>query len=154
MSRRSWIAVLAFFVLPVLAADIPDLGGVWELNAGKSTWGKMRKPVSVVLEINHNQLSLNYSGVVTYADGESREFGFDGAIDGNYYPMMRSFGSGKCAFHRISLTTVESTYHSDDSLYTESSRMVLSRDGRVMTRFMYLKSPEGDRNWIEVYERR
>ena len=153
MSTRNLLAVLAFLVLPACAADIPDLGGVWKLNVERSTWGRMAKPVSVILEINHNQLSLSYSGLVTYANEESREFGFAGAIDGNEYPMVRSFGSGKCLFRRISLTTVESVFHSDDGLYTETSRMVVSRDGRTMTRYMYLKSPEGDRNWTEVYER-
>ncbi len=154
MSTRNWFAVLAFSLLPACAADIPDLGGVWKLNVEKSTWGKMARPVSVVLEINHNQLSLTYSGLVTYANEESREFGFAGAIDGNEYPMVRSFGQGKCAFRRLGLNSVESVFHSDDGLYTETSRMVVSRDGRTMTRYMYLKSPEGDRNWTEVYERR
>jgi len=153
MSTRNCLAVLAFLVLPVSASDIPDLGGVWRLNVEKSTWGKMTKPVSVVLEINHNQLSLSYTGVVNYASEESRDFAFAGAIDGNEYPMVRSYGAGKCLFRRVSLTIVESLFRSDDGLYTETARMVMSRDGRTMTRYMYLKSPEGDRSWTEVYER-
>jgi hypothetical protein len=154
MSTRNWLTVLALVAFPACAADIPDLGGVWTLNVEKSSWGKMQKPVSVVLEISHNQLTLDYSGVVTYSDEESREFSFTGAIDGNEYPMVRSYGAGKCKFRRLSLSAVESVFHTDNGLYTETSRMIVSRDGRTMTRYMYLKTPDGDRNWIEVYERR
>jgi hypothetical protein len=145
---------LAVLALPLAASDIPDLGGIWKLNVEKSSWGKMQKPVAVVLEIEHSGLSVKYSGTVTYANDESRDFVFAGAIDGQDYPMMRSFGPGKCSFKRISLTTVESAYKSDDGNYVETSRIVISRDGRLMTRYMSLKSPEGERNWVEMYERR
>lgn len=154
MSTRNWIAVLALLALPAWTSDIPDLGGVWKLNVEKSSWGKMKQPVAVVLEINQSQLSLSYSGTVTYVNEESRDFAFSGAIDGNEYPMTRSYGTGKCLFRRMSFAGIESVFRSDDGQYVETARMILSRDGKIMTRYLSLKSPEGDRTWTEVYERR
>ena len=78
-----------------------NLTGTWQLNVEKSHWGEMRRPTSVVIVIDHNEPTLHYSGSIVYANEDTRDFAFDGAIDGKAYPMTRSFGKGKAVLRRV-----------------------------------------------------
>lgn len=147
------VPVLLWTVAAVNAQPV-DLSGDWHLNVEKSRWGDVRKPVSVVVRIQHREPSLSYSGEVMYANEDVRDFGFDGAIDGKDYPVERSFGPGKIVMKRVDLTTVESVMKSDDGQYVESARTSVSQDGKTMTRRLRLQSPEGVKTWVEVYEKR
>jgi hypothetical protein len=131
-----------------------NLAGVWVMDVQKSVWGEMQKPESVVLEIIRNGNEIRYSGVVTYQNQDTRPFAFDGAMDGREYPVVRSYGSGKLVMNRKSSTTLESVYTSDTGVYVETARMVISLDGKHMTRYMSLRYPLGLRSWVEVYNRR
>ena len=145
---------LLLWTATAIGAQPVDLSGDWHLNVEKSRWSEMRKPVSVVVRIQHREPSLSYSGEVLYANEDVRDFAFEGAIDGKEYPMDRSFGSGKIVMKRVDFTTVESVMKSDDGKYVESARTSVAQDGRTMTRRLRLQSPEGVKTWIEVYEKR
>jgi len=145
-----WMPVMALAVV----GSAGNLTGIWVLDAGKSSWGKMNVPSSVIIEIDQEGDSLHYTGTVTYANEDTREFAFIGAIDGKEYLVMRSFGAGKMTVHRTDPWTLRTEFRSDDGAYQESSRIVLSGDGTRLTRYMSLKSPLGPRTWIEVYRRR
>ena len=41
---------------------------------------------------------------------------------------------------------------SDDGRYVQAIRTVFSRDGKVLTRRLQLKAPDGEQTWTEVYE--
>jgi len=138
----------------LLGAGPPDLSGFWVLNVGKSTWGSVRKPLGIFVEIDHKEPNITYSGKVTYQDEEAREFHFAGAADGKEYPMNRSFANGKVTIRRSGERVLDSTFKSDDGRYIETAHTSLSRDGAVLTRQLTLETPAGRQRWTEVYERR
>lgn len=154
--RMHWLLpfVLAASALGIASAQPADLTGSWHLNVEKSKWGGMTKPVSVALEIVHKEPMLNYHGVVMYANEDTREFAFSGALDGTEYAMSRSFGDGMITLRRIDAWTVESTFRTPDGLYRETAQTTISRSGRTLTRRLRLHSPGGRKSWTEVYERR
>lgn len=154
-STLGWAgAALLSLSLGALASDPPSLTGDWHLNVQKSTWGSVAKPLSVVLSMEHKEPQLSYHGSVTYANEESREFGFSGAFDGKPYNMSRSCGDGTIAMRRIDLRSFESTFKSDDGRCSETARTSLSPDGKTLTRKLRQTSPEGAKSWTEVYEKR
>lgn len=156
--KTSLLVALLLLAAPKLAgkADTIEehLAGTWEMDVQKSVWGEMQKPESVVLEILRNGSEIRYSGLVTYQNRDTRPFAYEGAIDGRDYPVVRSYGSGKLVMTRKSATTLQTVYTSDNGVYVETARMVLSADGKHMTRYMSLKYPLGLRSWVEVYNRR
>jgi hypothetical protein len=155
MSVRSWL-VPAFLsaALGVCAGQPANLSGNWHLNIEKSRWGNKAKPQSVTLFIEHQEPALRYSGTVTHVNEDTRDFTFDGAIDGKPYPMVGSRGAGTVVLHRVDASTYESIFRTADNTCIETARTSLSRDGRLMTRQIRLRTPEGTLAWTEVYERR
>ncbi|HLJ47341.1 MAG TPA: hypothetical protein VKU01_15095 [Bryobacteraceae bacterium] len=149
------------FVLTFLAAGFGlhgqqpgDLTGNWYLNVDKSDWGAAKRPQSVVLHINHKEPALRYTGTVAYPNEDTRDFAFDGAIDGKSYPMTRSYGVGSAVLRRIDTGAFESVFRTDDGSYIETVRTALSRGGQVLTRKVRLQTPQGTNSWTEIYERR
>ncbi|MBE7540932.1 MAG: hypothetical protein M9913_01430 [Bryobacteraceae bacterium] len=154
---RIWIsfpAVLAALSLGMAAAQPADLTGSWHLNVEKSRWGKVVKPLSVVLTIEHHEPQLDYHGAVQYANEETREFSFSGSLDGEEYAMSRSFGDGMITLRRIDPWTVESTFRSSDGRCTETAQTTIARSGKTLTRRLTVQSPAGRKSWTEHYERR
>lgn len=156
MSTTSrWLVPLAVTAgLGLSPGQTGNLTGTWHLNAEKSRWGEMRKPHNVVLTIDHKEPAFRYSGSIMYANEDTRDFAFDGAIDGREYPMTRSAGSGKVVLRRLGPRQFESTFRTDDGVTVETATSTLSRDGRTLTRELRVQRLEGSRRWTEVYERR
>ncbi|MBI5084365.1 MAG: hypothetical protein HZB13_07195 [Acidobacteria bacterium] len=152
---RPWvIPALISLTLGGTILQAPNLTGTWHLNVDKSKWGSVRKPVSVVLVIEHKEPQIQYHGSVTYANEETRDFGFFGAFDGKPYAMTRSYGSGTIVLHRLDPYSFESAFKTEDGSSEETAKTTLSRDGKVLTRSLRLRSPEGTKNWTEIYEKR
>jgi len=137
-----------------LQGQIADLSGTWHLDAQKSHWGKMRRPASVTLQIDHREPVFRYTGVVVYGNDQTRHFTFDGALDGKPYPGQRSWGAGTVSLTRVSPTALTSVFRSEDGKYVETVEISLSRDRKVLTQQMSLTCPEGKRSWTEVYQKR
>ena len=152
-ATRWFLAPLALAV-GMCEAQVSDLSGTWHLSVQKSRWGKMRKPASVVLQIEHREPLFKYSGVVVYTHDETRHFTFDGAIDGKAYPGQRSYGPGAISIKRVNASTVVSAFRSGDGQYLETAEVFLSPDGKVLTQRMSLVCPEGKRTWTETYEKK
>lgn len=148
-------SMLALFALLLAGCATPpaDLSGTWTLNLKKSEWGKVRRPVSVVVDVEHEEPSLLYAGMASYANDDVRWFGFDGAIGGKEYPMSRSYGDGLISIRRRSASTTDSVFRSNDGNFVETVNTSLSRDRRTMTRRIRVKGPAGDVSWTEVYDR-
>lgn len=153
--RRFRAAVLlAALSVGVCSAQVADLSGTWRLNVQKSRWGKVQKPFSVLVTVEHKEPLLKYSGTMVYSGGEdTRTFAFNGAIDGKEYPITRPIGKGKVVIQRINNWTTESIFRSDDGQWSETVRTSLSRDGKEMRRTIRRKGPEGELSWTEVYEK-
>ncbi|MFN0166224.1 MAG: hypothetical protein ACKV22_07315 [Bryobacteraceae bacterium] len=143
-----------FLLLGSSLAQVADFTGNWHLNVQRSTWGKMNRPSSVVLRIDHREPALHYNGAVRYTNEDTRDFAFDGAINGKPYPMMRSYGEGSIVIRRVSPTAFESVFRTPGDSYVETTRTEISKDGKTLTRALHLLSPEGIRRWTEVYERK
>lgn len=136
-------------------AQVANLSGTWDLNVGKSNWGKLQKPLAITVTIEHREPALKYTGTIVYSAGEdTRTFGFEGAIDGKEYPITRSFGSGKIRIRRLDPRTTESVFRSDDGLWEEYARTSISADGKTLRREIRRKGPEGEMRWTEVYDKR
>jgi len=138
MTRRVMNASLVLFFLPLglTAADAINLTGRWLLNLQRSRYGNLRKPLAIVIQIDHNEPALSYAGSITSADEDTREFGYVGAIDGKQYPVGRSYGDGKIVFRRHDRYTLISVFKSDDGKYAETARTSVSADGKLL------------RNWL------
>ncbi|MCZ2073861.1 MAG: hypothetical protein LC130_02515 [Bryobacterales bacterium] len=145
------LAILLAFA--VMTAQIAGLNGTWKLNVGRSRWGKVQKPVSVVLQIQHTEPLLTYSGTVIYSNEETRTFAFDGAIDGREYHMDRSYGGGNITIRRLNSQAIKSVFHSADGRFTETATTTISAGGKILTRQLQVDSPEGRKSWTEVYDK-
>jgi hypothetical protein len=154
MSVRSWL-IPAFLsvALGVCAGQPANISGSWHLNIEKSHWGSKLKPQSVTLVIEHNEPLLRYSGTVTHVNEDTRDFIFEGAIDGKPYSVVGSGGAGTVVLHRVDLNTIESVFRNADGTSIENTRTSVSRDGRLLTRQIRLQTPAGTHTWTEVYER-
>lgn len=153
----SWLCLMAIAgsgMAAVAGGPADDLSGVWILNVEKSSWARMRAPASVYVRIEQAHNTICYDGLVTYTNEDSRQFSFEGAIDGREYPAVRSYGHGKLMFRRLNAATVETVFTSADGRFVETSRTVLAPEGRRMTRYMRVRSPDGNRSWIEIYDRK
>ena len=131
-----------------------NLSGTWHLNVEKSKWGKHRKPVSVVVNVEHNEPVLKYMGTVIDADGDSRTISFDEKIDGKEYSTETGSGPGKISVSRSDANTLTVLVRSDDGRLVQTVRTTLSGDGKTLTRRLNLKAPDGQQTWTEVYEKR
>jgi hypothetical protein len=149
------LAALLSAAVAAGAAENANLTGTWHLNVAKSRWGSKPKPVSVVLVIDHKDPAFHYRGTVTESGDNTRDFTFDGAIDGKEYPMVSAAGPGMATLRRVDANTIETDFRSSDGSRTENARTSLSRDGKVLTRTIREKAPEaGSKTWVEIYERR
>lgn len=157
MSRFAQLSLLGLAILLAgnCAAQVVDMSGTWNLNVEKSKWGKVPKPVSVVVTVTHKEPNLSYKGRIVQMEGEeTREFSYSGIIDGQEHPQSRStFGDGKIILKRVDDTTVTSEFKSNDGNFEESVRTVITRDGKLMRRMMERKGTSGDMAWMEVYEK-
>ena len=144
----------SLLIAPALLAETPgNLTGTWYLNVDKSQWGSAKKPVSVVLKMEHKEPAIRYSGTVSYVNEDTRDFAFDGAIDGTSYPMTRSYGAGTAVLRRVDAGTFEAVFRTADGAYVETARTSLSKNGTTLTRKVNLKTPQGSSAWTEIYER-
>jgi len=155
MRILSWfVPTFLSVALGVCAGQTANFSGSWYLNVEQSHWGSKPKPFSVVLVIEHKDPVLQYHGTVTHTNEDTREFAFSGALDGKEYPMVSSIGPGITVLHRVDASTFESAFRNADGTRLETALTSLSRDGKVLTRKISQKTPEGTRTWTEIYERR
>ena len=146
-------ALLILATLCLGCAQAQGMSGTWKLNAEKSDWRNVQRPLSVVVTVEHREPILKYSGWVTYPDNSPRGFSFDGAVDGKPHPALRSYGPGSSQMTRRGRGVVDSDFRSDDGKFREAAQTILSADGRQMTRRLHLNGPNGQEEWTEVYEK-
>lgn len=136
------------------AAQVPNLSGVWKLNQQKSKWAKNQAaPVTVVVTITHQEPSLKYSGTVTGADDQTRNFDFTGAIDGKPYQENGSGETGTVTYKRVDARTVDAEYRDAGGKLVQTARNRISADGRTLIREITADTADGQMKWTEVYDR-
>jgi hypothetical protein len=156
MKAVSWVVpALLSAALGVCSGQNANFSGTWHLDVEKSRWGSKPKPFSVVLVIDHKDPAFHYRGTVTESTQNTRDFTFDGAIDGKEYPMASAAGPGVAVLRRVDANIIETDFRNQDGTRTENTRTSLSRDGKTLTRTIREKTPEaGTKTWVEIYERR
>jgi hypothetical protein len=151
--RRAFCAA-AFAAVAGFAAQPQNMGGSWKLNLDKSKWGKRDKPTSIELNIEHNEPSIRYHGTVINADAtDRRDFKFDGNIDGKGYPADGPDGPGTMTISRVNPYSTRATFRSNDGKIIEESTTTISRDAKELTRRIHRKTPAGEFDWTEVYDK-
>lgn len=154
MTRRESLTLL--LTSPALTGLLPageaaNLTGAWDLQVGKSEWGKKEKPVSAEVAIQHKEPQIEYKGtIISGPNGESRTFVFSGLIDG----VARPYQNGQLTIRRADDRTTISEFKSTDGKTVETTRTTISRDGKSLTRRTYAQGPQGAMVWTEVYTRR
>ena len=136
MFKQAILLTLAALCFGCMQAQ--DMSGTWKLNGDKSDWRGVRRPLSVVVTVEHSP---------------PRGFSFDGAIDGKPHPALRSYGPGWSQMKRLRWDSVESDFRSDDGRFREGAKTIVSADGKQMIRRLHLNSPNGREDWTEVYEK-
>ena len=156
MLRRSLISCLILAAVG-LAADVANMSGTWVLNLKRSKFdSKMTSPGTVILEIQHNEPSLKYSGTVSRAgEKEPTKFEYSGAIDGKQYQAKEDQNTRTIVFRRRTQRSVESHSTLQDGKSKEYALITMSRDGKTLNRQIKFTDPNGAvRQWTEVYEKK
>jgi hypothetical protein len=153
--QRSIIAAFVCLLAPVaLLADAANMSGQWVLNVKESRWGKKKAPQNIVVNIQHQEPKLSYSGELTPTlEGQGTTFSFDGAVDGREYRVKEDDVERKAKIERENDYTIRTTTTSLDGKSVETATTAISRDGKRLTRRITLKSPEGEATWTEVYDK-
>lgn len=153
--RHLPLLLLAAILLPGLSpAQVADMSGTWILNKQRSSWKSSVRPFDVILRIEHREPSLKYDGTITYADEETREFAYDGAIDGQPRAADRPAGSGTVTHRRVGPREYRTEFRTAGGQFVQILNTVISRDGKSLTRKVRIETPEGVRRWTEVYDRK
>ncbi len=130
----------------------PDLSGKWELNVGKSKFGKMPAPTRMTLE-STKRGSTFHSVQSTYdqAGGPNAVEG-DWFMDGKQHPIG---SDGKMtSMSKWDGNTIVSERRSKDGTYDELIRVQISDDGKTATEDIKLKSPNGNNSSTLVWDRK
>jgi len=136
----------------VVPAQVADMSGTWILNKKKSSWGS-NVQFDVMMFIEHKDPGLKYTGTVTYADETTRDFSYEGAIDGKPRPADRAAGSGTMTHSRVGRREFKTEFRTGDGRYVQKVGTVISGNGKTLTRTLRIEMPDGARRWTEVYDR-
>ena len=153
MRLLSMLLIVGLLTQLISAAEVADMSGTWQLNVKRSKWGKRASPESVVLQIDHKEPKLKYTGKVTDAQGGVSTFSFDGAIDGKEYPVKEGDTERKITIKRLSPYTTTAEYKSADGKVNEVTTNTTSRDGKTLVRRVTRTDAEGKTTWTEAYDK-
>lgn len=140
----------AFCAGPAYSQAKPDFTGTWKLNTQKSGFGGDPMPESITATVEHKNDRFKYvaEGV---AGGQPFHEEVDIAIDGKEHPAPGDFpGTIMVKWDGAVLVSV---MKSDDGAFALTARLRLSGDGKVVTRQVERKSPEGESKHAEIYEK-
>jgi hypothetical protein len=156
MNKRDFLLLLLLVLLTpsICRAQAADISGTWILNSEKSSWGSATRPFKVILFIEHREPALKYSGTIRYADDETRDFSFDGAIDGKPYLLERPAGKGTMSHQRLGPREIKTEFRTDDGSHVQTVNTTISRDGKTLTRGLEIRTASQVRRWKEVYDRK
>ena len=153
--RYLLLCLLAAVLVPEVApAQVADMTSNWILNKKRSSWGSPGRPFDVILRIEHREPRLKYNGTITYDGDNSREFAYDGVIDGQPRAADRPAGSGTMTHQRIGPLEFKTEFRTASGQYVQTVSTVISRDGKTLTRSLRIETQEGVHRWTEVYDKK
>jgi hypothetical protein len=140
-----WVFLVIVLSASLFAADVADMSGTWVLEVQRSKWNKKPPPKSVRITIEHNEPKLKYEGTITDADEVTRNFAFDGAIDGKDYNGVK--------VQRLSPYSTTSTLKSEDGKTEEVTTTTVTKNGNHLVRRVQSTGPDGKQTWTELYQK-
>jgi len=145
MTKRSiTVAAAALFILflatAAMAAD--PFAGTWKLNVAKSTFnsGPPEKSEMATFTAQDNGLKLVVDGID--GDGKALHGGWAAKFDGKDYPMTGNPNADTIAIKRID-TNAFSELFKKAGKKVASTRLVVSKDGKTITRTVKEKNAKG-----------
>ena len=132
----------------------PNFTGEWNLNVGKSSFGKMPKPQSMTLKAAQKGEVL-HSEQTTYDMQGSKSLEGDWFLDAKQHPVdPKARGNKQTQMSRWEGNTLLAERHSEDGRYRETIRMTLSGDGKTATEHVSVKSPDGNNSSTLIWDRK
>jgi len=146
------LSLLALATVPALAK--PDFSGNWKLNASKSTLGQMPAPDSMTYKVKQEDNKLTSDSKQSSQMGDFDQhavYTLDGKESSN-----EGFGGGamkSTAKWDGDTLVVESKGTFGDNEMTISAKWSLSADGKTLTIDQTIKSPMGDMQMKQVFDK-
>jgi len=140
---RRFLALAAFTVSLLTAADVADMSGSWVLNVTRSKWHDAAKPSSGRIVIDHHEPKLKYESTITLADGKTQTFNFDGDIDGKDHGGLTA----------TRLSPVSMLLSKTEQGKTEEISNTVTRDGKHLIRRITTTAGEDKLVWTELYDK-
>jgi hypothetical protein len=127
------VVVLTLAASSVLLAQKDAHMGTWKLNVAKSTFDPGPPFKSETRTYESTGDGYKFTGTIVAADGSTHTGGFTTTYDGKDHPEMGDTnGADTLAVKLIDANHIDSTSKKDGKvLYT--SKVVVSKDGKVMT---------------------
>jgi hypothetical protein len=141
----------AFLAGPAYSQAKPDFTGTWKLNTKKSNFGTEPGPDTLVAKVEHKNNVFKYV-VDGTANGQDFHQELDTPIDGKDHPGPEGFPGTVVMKWDGSVLVWDMKM--DDGTVVQEGRMQLSADGKVITRNLQGKGPDGGENKsVEVYDK-
>lgn len=146
-----WLVLALGGMLWGADSNKPDFTGKWELNVGKSDFGKVSKPTSMSLQAEQKGAVFHATQTTTDQQG-SQTIESDWIIDGKTHELTGK-GGGKLTC-RWDGNTLVSQKEWENGQYKEVTKLTLSKDGKLATEKIDSKNPNGENHATLVWERR
>ena len=141
----------AFLAGPAYSQAKPDFTGTWKLNPKKSDFGGEPGPDSLVAKVEHKNNVFKYI-VDGSANGQDFHEELETPIDGKPHPGPGDFPGTMMMKWDGAVLVFEMKM--DDGTIAQQGRMQLSADGKVITRNIQGKGPDGgETKRTEVYDK-
>ena len=141
----------AFCAGPASSQAKPDFTGTWKLNAQKSDFGAEPAPESFVAKVEHKNNVFKYV-VDGSANGQDFHEELETPIDGKEHPGPEGFPG--TAMMKWDGSVLDLELKMDDGTLAQQGRMQLSADGKIITRDVHGKTPDGgESKRHEVYDK-
>src|SRR5687768_11689387 len=133
--------------------DVPRLAGTWKLNVQKSKFNPGPGPQSQTLTWKPTATGFDFTVDTVNAQGQKTQSQASGSYDEKPYPFKTATRTGLRTSKLIDANTIEET-DTIDGKVTASRRVVLSKDGTVLTISAKGTNAQGQpTNNVTVYEK-
>ena len=145
------LALVSAILLALQPAAKPDFSGEWKMNPSKSNFGGLPGPSSVVRSITHAEPSLTIVETQVADVGETsstRKYTTDGTP--MTFTAQGTEVRGQATWDGPTLVVVSSV---DAAALTFNDKMTLSADRKTLTSAVHLSTPQGDVDFLIVFEK-
>lgn len=143
MPRLLLVSFAACLALCAAEASKPDFSGNWKMNAARSDFGPLPRPLDYERKIDHNEPIIQMTVRQATAMGEqtiNQVLRTDGKEITNKYPNGEAKTVGKWIGRELQFTTTRQVAGGDATTIETWS---LSQDGKTLTSVTSMQTPRG-----------